>query len=294
MGADGHVVVVGPSLDMAQQLAELAQVQTARLERRWSRFDPSSDVSALNRSRNVPVPVAPETFDLVAKSLAANALTNGRFDPTLLPTLEAWGYDQTFDEVADSPVGVAKVSPVGTVLDIDLDEATSTVRMNRGVTFDPGAIGKGLAADIVSQHVMSAGAEGVLVSLGGDIRVRGTSPSGEPAWIITIAEPSYSDGVIATVALTDAAIATSTTLRRRWLRNNVECHHLLDPATLAPTDGPVLVSTIASTGWWAEATATALSVNPEPCIANVPSLIVDTNQPSRFGGFGRFELEISK
>ena len=102
MGTNAHIVVVGPDPEGANALAALAEQLTRRLERRWSRFDPQSEVSALNRSNGEPVDVSPETFELVAKSVLANALTEGRFDPTLLPAIKALGYDRTFDEVTDS------------------------------------------------------------------------------------------------------------------------------------------------------------------------------------------------
>lgn len=294
MGTNGHVVVVGPSFDQAEELAAIAQPMINRLESQWSRFQPGSDTSTLNRSQGEPVPVQPDTFDLVATSLAASALTGDRFDPTLLPALEALGYDRTFSDVADSPVPARTRPRANSVLDIEVDETTTTIRMKRGVTFDPGAIGKGMAADLVSARLMAAGARGVLVNLGGDVRVRGVSPTDEPAWIVSIREPRYSDDVVATVAIANAAVATSTTLRRTWRRGNESCHHLIDPATLTPAQGPCVVSTIASTGWWAEASATALSINPEPAIANVPSLIIQADGVYRAGGFEQFELETAR
>ena len=294
MGTSGHVVVVGPDAGRAEELVTLAERLSRQLEAQWSRFDPASEVSALNQSNGQPIQLSPETFDLVAKSLAANALTNGRFDPTLLPTLEALGYDRTFSAIVDSDAPLAVVIPSGNILDIELDEAAHTVRMNHGATFDPGGIGKGLAADIVSQRIMDAGAHGVLVNLGGDIRVRGSSPTNEPAWIVAIREPAYTEDVIATVALSDAALATSTTLRRSWTRSDALCHHLIDPTTLAPTEGSSLVSTIATTGWWAEASATALAVNRHPSIEGVPYLSVDADGPHRANGFHQFELETSQ
>ena len=62
-----------------------------------------------------------------------------------------------------------------------------------GIRFDPGGIGKGLAADIVTEELIAAGAAGALVSVGGDVRVRGESPGGT-AWDLAIDDASR-DGV---------------------------------------------------------------------------------------------------
>ena len=64
--------------------------------------------------------------------------------------------------------------------------------------FDPGGIGKGLAADLVVDEVMAAGAAGVCVNLGGDLRVRGESPTGPAdrwSWTVAIEHPWSSEPI---------------------------------------------------------------------------------------------------
>src|SRR3954464_4275841 len=100
MGSDAHVVVVGP-----RHLAEHAELRIADLERRWSRFDARSEVSALNRHAGDPVVVSPETLELVERALDAWRLTGGRFDPTVLGALLRAGYDRSFDELEAAPRG---------------------------------------------------------------------------------------------------------------------------------------------------------------------------------------------
>src|SRR6476620_9217437 len=97
MGSDAHVVVVGP-----ERLADRAEARIADLERRWSRFDERSEVSALNRHAGDPVVVSTETVELVERALDAWRLTHGWFDPTVLGALERAGYDRTFDEVSET------------------------------------------------------------------------------------------------------------------------------------------------------------------------------------------------
>src|SRR4051812_660813 len=96
MGTDVHFVAVGA----APNLLDVAQDRIRELERRWSRFLETSEISALNRRPNRPVIVSPDTFELVRRAVFAWRATGGRFDPTVGAALAAHGYDRDFAEVA--------------------------------------------------------------------------------------------------------------------------------------------------------------------------------------------------
>jgi thiamine biosynthesis lipoprotein len=267
MGTDCHVLVVGPGGDGHCTAAE---EQVYRLERLWSRFDPDSEVSRMNAAAGETVTVTTETFALVEKAVLAWQMTDGRFDPTMAHRIVDLGYDRSFETINSLDMADTVRAASGAVEDrsagcgdILLSRYDCTVRLPPGLGFDPGGIGKGLAADIVSKAAIDNGAWGVLVNLGGDLRVRGTPPSGD-AWMVTITEPTVANHPLATIALTDGGLATSTTRKRRWRMACVENHHLLDPVTGLPADTDVdLVSAVAGDAWWAEAAATALIVPGE-------------------------------
>jgi len=67
----------------------------------------------------------------------------------------------------------------------------TTVRLPAGTGFDAGGIGKGLAADLVTTEAIAAGADGICVNLGGDLRVAGTGPDG--AWTVGIEKGWYEE-----------------------------------------------------------------------------------------------------
>lgn len=256
MGSDAHVIVVGGPRSLALE----AQHRIEDLERRWSRFDSQSEVSALTRDAGSPVVVSPETLELVERALAAWRLTRGHFDPTVLGPLVRAGYDRSFDELG--PTTAHGVSPLDTGA-AGIEIVGNTVRLPERTGFDPGGIGKGLAADIVTDELRGEGATGVCVNLGGDVRVDGTSPSGE-AWTIAVEHPGQHDP-LAHVGIARGAVATSTTLRRCWHVDGELHHHLIDPRTGHPsTSDLTFVTVVAGHAWVAEVLAKAVLLHGAP------------------------------
>ncbi|MGI9604466.1 MAG: FAD:protein FMN transferase [Acidimicrobiales bacterium] len=260
MGTRAEVLVRGGPPGLAAR----AVGRLHELHARWSRFDSHSEVSALNRRPHSAIEVSADTVLLVHRAVQAWILTDGAFDPTVLGALVALGYDRSFDEGLDSCSRPAEPQPSPGCAGIEIDHERSTVRLGSAVGFDPGGIGKGLAADLVTNEVMAAGASGVMVNLGGDLRVRGPGPQGQ-AWPIAVREPMIADEELATVHLLDAALATSTPCRRGWATAGGRNHHLVDPASgRSHENPPVLVSAVAGEAWWAEAvTKAALSTDPD-------------------------------
>jgi thiamine biosynthesis lipoprotein len=253
MGGGAHVLVVGgpPSL------VSRARERIGELERSWSRFIVDSDLNRLNASSGGAVGVSPDLFRAVCKAVEAWELTGGLFDPTILETLRAAGYDRSFELVGasdDTPVPVAGRG----CADIELDTDERCVYLPSGCSLDLGGIGKGLAADIVVTELFRLGAEGALVNIGGDVRVAGTSPY-PGGWIIEIEDPSRPDERGVCVALADGAVATSSTLEKRWVRAGHVQHHLIDPRTGRSIATDIETATvIAAEGWWAEALTKAV------------------------------------
>ncbi|MDQ6697001.1 MAG: FAD:protein FMN transferase [Actinomycetota bacterium] len=253
MGTDVEIIVVGHP-DLAAELVQRARSRVDQLEQRWSRFLPDSEVSLLNRCAGATVTVSDETVVLVRVAIEAWRLSGGSVDPTVLGALIRAGYDRSFDELGTDPDPVSSWLLPGCG-DIAVDG--NAVRMPAGTGFDPGGIGKGLAADVVAGEMMQGGADGVCVNLGGDLRVIGAAPQAG-GWTVAVEHP-WSDAAVAHVGLADGALATSTTLRRTWRVDGEVRHHLIDPATGRPSDTDLTsVTVVAGTAWVAEVLAKAV------------------------------------
>ena len=250
MGCDAHLIVVGG----ADGLIDGARARVEQLEQRWSRFLDTSEVNALNRRAGEFVIVSSDTVTLIERAIDAWRLSGGAFDPTMLGAVIRSGYDRSFELLGTTP------SPRHSLLGGGAEDITvkdGAVRVPAGTGFDPGGIGKGLAADMISSELMVAGADGVCINLGGDLRVAGVGPDGG-TWTVGVEHPWAAEPV-AMLGLAGGAIATSTTLRRRWHIAGEERHHLIDPQTGRTSDSDVnLAAVVAAEAWVAEVLAKAV------------------------------------
>jgi thiamine biosynthesis lipoprotein len=223
-----------------------AESEFHRLDRLLTRFDPASELSRLNRTGAISA--GPELLELTRLALAARERTRARFDPTVHDAVVAAGYDRTFAELAlDGTDDGLPVACGGAV-----EVAGETIRLGPGARLDLGGIAKGWAADRVCDMLAPAGP--CLVNAGGDVAARGTM------WPVGVETP---DGTV-TVGLEDAAMATTGRDRRRWRRNGEVRHHLIDPATGAPSESDLLrVTVVAHTAVDAEVMATSLFLTGE-------------------------------
>jgi thiamine biosynthesis lipoprotein len=233
--------------------ATAARARIADLEQRWSRFLPDSEISRINAAAGRAVTASDETVRMVTLARKAWELTGGLFDATVLGDVLRAGYDRSFDDVAAAPHNGTSTLGVGCR---DIELRGNEISLPAGTGFDPGGIGKGLAADIVAIETVGEGADGVCVNIGGDVRVIGDAPDDE-SWTIAIEHP-WSHEPLTIVSVADGAVATSTTLRRTWRVGGETRHHLIDPSTGLPSDTDInLASVVAAQGWMAETLAKA-------------------------------------
>ena len=249
MGTDGHVIVVTSDQDdaerLAQHLCEQAFERLEQLEARWSRFRPDSELVRLNAVVGGPVVVAPITFELIRHAVTSWQRTDGAYDPTVAPSLVAAGYDRDFRSLSRAGPALvgAGVAPAPGCSDIALDPIVCSVALPPGVSLDLGGVAKGFAADVVADELVTAGAQGVCVNLGGDLRVIGTPPranSPSEGWGIEVEEAD--DHPLLTISA--GAVATTSRRRRTWRRGVREYHHIIDPRTGSPAEVPWLAATV--------------------------------------------------
>lgn len=261
MGGAAHLVVVGGDESMLQ----LGRKRLEDLEERWSRFRTHSEISRLNRAGGRPCRVSSETVALVQRALTGWAATSGAFDPTVFAAIRAAGYTTSFPTLPTETRGGAVPGPAPGCAGIIADPSSRLVVLPPGTGFDPGGIGKGLAADMLAEELIAAGAAGACVNVGGDIRTAGVAP-GPDGWVIGIEDPRDPSGrrELDRLRIGEGAVATSSVLLKSWQHEGRPVHHLIDPSTGLPSDSVVVaVTAITGAGWWSEVmTKAALMAGP--------------------------------
>ena len=246
LGGSLRVVVSEPRSLPAAKAAVDGVV--AAIDRAASRFREDSELSRLNASPDREVIVSPLLAQAIAAGLRGARITDGAVDPTVGAAIRLIGYDADFVRVLKDggPLHVRTQRVPGWQA-IRFDPATRRVSMPSGVEIDLGATAKALASDLAARAAAAAiDGGGVLVGLGGDIAVAGRPPAG--GWAVQVSEDSGAalDPREETVTIVDGGIATSSTTVRRWTRGGVELHHIIDPATGRPADGPWRTATVAA------------------------------------------------
>lgn len=259
MGGQAALTAHGPGATLA---VAGATVLLRDLERRWSRFRADSELRALNRAAGCgPVAASLPTRRLVRYLIEAWRRTGGAFDPTVLGSIEALGYDRDLALVQRerrrrTVVPWPGLRPAPTLAGVVVDRVAGTVELPAGCRIDPGGLGRGLAADLAVAAMLEAGAVGACANVGGDLRVAGAAPQGG-AWPIAIEDPNGGRRPLLCFGLHDGAVATSG----RAHQPGTGGHQLFDPASGRPLrNGLLAVSVVAADGWWADACTKAAFV----------------------------------
>ncbi|MEP7091640.1 MAG: FAD:protein FMN transferase [Nocardioidaceae bacterium] len=234
LGTYVHLATSDPAdLDRA---AALAEDLLALVDATCSRFRRDSDLSRVNAGAGRWVRADPLLLAAVRVALDAAHETDGLVDPCLGAQLVSLRYDADLRVVRlrqDPPVVHRRPHPVDAWREVALD--SDAIRVPAGVALDLGATAKAWAADLIALAVVDELDVGVVVSLGGDVRA--IADERVPEWPVVVTE--HPEGTDATTVWVDGGgLATSSTQVRRWRAGGVERHHLLDPRTGLPVDGP--------------------------------------------------------
>jgi thiamine biosynthesis lipoprotein len=238
------VVLKVTSFPALAEARAIVTAELARIDHACSRFRTDSELARVNGAKGRAVEVSPLFIQALQVALRAAELTDGDVDPALGEALVLAGYDRDWRLLepagADDPPPPLRLSAQRRVgwRAVELDAQRGTVRVPAPIQLDLGATAKAWAADRCARAAARATGAGVLVSLGGDIATAGAPPSS--GWRVHVTDDHRSEVSAPgqTVSIVSGGLATSSIAVRRWRHVGHAMHHVIDPRTHAPVQGP--------------------------------------------------------
>ncbi|MCA0998705.1 FAD:protein FMN transferase [Alloyangia pacifica] len=264
MGTSYSIAAIDHSnkIDKAE-LQKAVDASLAQVNAQMSNWDSSSEISRFNAAGATDdFAVSHEVAHVMKAAQEINAATDGRFDVTVGPLLDLWGFGAgktRADMPSDSEIAQA-LACCGQTQSVNVgDRALQKMRPDAEVYLS--AIGKGFGIDQVSRTLASFGITDYMVEVGGDLYTAGKNPDGQP-WHIGIETPeAFNRGVQQVVAVSDMGMATSGDYRNFFDYEGKRYSHIIDATTGRPvTHSTASVTVMTENAMLADAWATALLV----------------------------------
>ncbi len=220
------------------------EAELKKVDNSLSMFNPSSTISQINRNENVK---ADEMFiEVFTLAKTISAATNGAFDITVAPLVNAWGFGFKHNSLPDKHA----VDSLKQIIGFDKVKLSSNhvVKSDPRIMLDCNAIAKGFGTDRVAKMLKSKGIKNFMVEIGGEIVTSGNSDKRLP-WKIGVTKPTddslnTKEEIQTVLNVSDVAMATSGNYRNFYYKDGKKYAHTIDPKTGYPVQHSILSSTV--------------------------------------------------
>lgn len=264
---DTVTTIKGPA-DSEEAFRELSQTIHDALLECHRLFDIYNDYEGINNLKTVndaagiaPVEVDRRIIDLLLDCRSYYEMSNGRVNVAMGSVLHLW------HEARNDSIRLPDQAylPEQTALEeaamhtdfsgVVIDEAASTVFLtDPDLRLDVGAIAKGWSAEYVADRAP----EGLLLSVGGNVRATGPKDEKGSPWVVGIQDPKDPTAHVHTLYLSEGSLVTSGDYQRTYAVDGVAYHHIIDPDTLYPSRYWSSVTIVCEDSGLADALSTAL------------------------------------
>ena len=213
------------------------------IDQSLSTYKPGSIISKINRNETAVVDVH---FKAVFnQSIAVAEITNGLFDPTVAPLVNAYGFGFTKKEMV-TPALLDSLKKIIGYRHVWLD-GNKLMKRFPEVMLDFNAIAPGYTVDVLAAFLESKGIYHYLVELGGEVRSKGKKLDGS-AWTLGIEQPEDNQvegaRLFTSIKLRDYALATSGNYKKFYVEEGKKYSHIIDPFTGYPVKNNILSATV--------------------------------------------------
>ena len=218
---------------------------------------PDSEITRFNQGDSLLFSL-PYFYPVLKRSQEIAKITQGAFDPTVAPLVNAWGFGPEGGELPDSLAVDSLLQSVG--FDKISFNLRRVVKQQPHVQLNFSAVAKGYGVDVVAAYLADQGIKNMMVEIGGEVAASGVNPQGE-IWRIGIDNPQQPGRMNVAIALENQALATSGNYMNFYEKDGKKYAHTIDPRSGYPVQHSVLsASVIAPDCMTADAYATAFMV----------------------------------
>ncbi|ABR73979.1 FAD:protein FMN transferase [Actinobacillus succinogenes] len=208
---------------------------------KMSTYDPNSELSRFNQSKevNVPVEISTELGTVLQEAVRLNQITEGALDVTVGPIVNLWGFGpEKRPERQPAAQQLAERQQWVGLDKLKLSKNSGKFVLEKNVPqlyIDLSSIAKGFGVDQVAEALEQFGVQNYMVEIGGEIRAKGKNIEGKH-WQIAIEKPNFdgSRAVEQVIGLQDLAMATSGNYRIYFEERGKRFSHEIDPKTGYP------------------------------------------------------------
>jgi thiamine biosynthesis lipoprotein len=249
------------SYESAEDLSDTIQSTLNAFDWSMSTYKEASVISKINRNASTETDVYFRQVFNKAKEITE--ATNGAFDMTVAPLVNAWGFGFSKKDSVTASMIDSIMNDVGMDMVRLVDQ--KLVKDRDGIMLDGSAIAKGFAVDIIADLFEAYGVDNYMVEIGGEMRVKGHNPKNVP-WRVGIDKPIDDPEVLnrqlqEIIGISDIALATSGNYRNFYIKGGKKYAHTISPFTGYPVSHSLLgVSVLAPDCMSADAFATAFMV----------------------------------
>ncbi len=239
----------------ALQLMQIAQAETHRIEKKFSRYRSDNIVYAINHSLGKSVEVDEETSSLFDYAQLCYQLSDGLFDITSGVLRRVWIFDGS-DRIPDQN-SIFSLLPLVGWHKVNWQKPMFT--LPEGMEIDLGGIGKEYAVDKVLNLLTSQTDVPLLINFGGDLAVSGLQKNQLP-WQVGIETPDETGKAKNILEISAGALATSGDSKRFLLHNGKRYGHILNPKTGYPIENAPRSITVAGSSCTQAGTLSTLAL----------------------------------
>ena len=233
-----------------------------RVNQSLSTYISDSELSLFNQSKTSEAhKISPSFCQVVEVNQAISAATHGRYDITIGPLVNLWGFgpEDKRGIPSEEELNAAKSKVGYQALDVDCD--ASTLHKSKPVYVDLSASAKGYATDVLAQLLLAKGYKRAMIEIGGELHLVGHNAADTP-WRIAVEKPTLGrSGSVQIIEVKDLAVATSGDYRNYYEVDGRRISHTIDPISAAPiTHKLASVTVVMREGLRADAWATAFNI----------------------------------